>query len=396
MAAEIDVTLLLGRNSPTRAPAGVMRALTSVDVTSGDSAPAVFRLGFDADMADDDLALIAEHFADPFARVVVQVSLSGLASVSAVLIDGYVTALDFEPETAARAARLEISGADAAAKMDLVELSTEYPSMSDAAIVGQILARYAALATASVTAPETDPVPTSFVPQQNATDLAQLRLLARRHAAVFHIVPQGSGKPVAYWGPPPSGTVAPHALTVGAGAACNVRALRFRRDALAPTVTYGAVLDTAVAPPVRRKVAVSSASAGLGYASNPALSDGAALANDPVALGGSVAALRLRGSLFYHQGLDPSGAAMVAQARTDRSVQQAVTASGTLDTFEYGGVLLAPGTVAVRGAGDSFDGKYRVSQVSHRIVFRAGSDSYSQEFTLCRDGTGSTVNRVTP
>jgi hypothetical protein len=79
-----------------------------------------------------------------------------------------------------------------------------------------------------------------------------------------------------------------------------------------------------------------------------------------------------------------------AQAQTDTSTDRAVTAQGELDTLRYGSILDAPGLVDVRGAGRSYDGRYRVSTVTHSLA----RGSYKQAFTLVREGTGSTISRV--
>jgi phage protein D len=398
--AAIDITLRLGTGTVSDAPREVIAALARVEVRRGDAAPAGFELTFDSHLKGSDVALLSNHFADPFTRVVITATVQGMpdpsgstSSMSAVLIDGYVTAQDLVPETGDAGGTLVVTGEDASVMMDMVALSTEYPSMNDAAIVQQILGRYASLVTASVTAPDVDPVPTSFVPQQNATDLAYLRHLARRHGALFYIVPDSDGA-TAYWGPPKTAPAALHALTVGAGADGNVSEIRFRRGALAPTVTYGAVLDTTTEPPSRSPVAIGAASRSLGYAATAALTGGAGLANDPMGFSNSLSMLRLRGSLFRHAGLDVGRAKAVAQAQTDRSTLAAVTATGVLDTIDYGGLLLAPGMVEVRGSGDTYDGKYYVAEVAHVIEFGDEADRYTQQFTLTRDGVGATIDTV--
>lgn len=79
-----------------------------------------------------------------------------------------------------------------------------------------------------------------------------------------------------------------------------------------------------------------------------------------------------------------------AQSRTNRSSDQVVSASGTLDTLRYGGLLNAPGYVGLRGAGYSYDGYYYIKSVSHTI----NRKEYKQSFTLSREGTGSLAQRV--
>ena len=63
---------------------------------------------------------------------------------------------------------------------------------------------------------------------------------------------------------------------------------------------------------------------------------------------------------------------------------------GELDALRYGNMLQAPGLVGVRGVGNSYDGNYYVQSVKHTI--RRGE--YKQQFTLNREGYGSTVQEV--
>ena len=94
--------------------------------------------------------------------------------------------------------------------------------------------------------------------------------------------------------------------------------------------------------------------------------------------------------LFDHYGLDLVRSTITAQALTDSSTDQVVTAQGTLDALRYGGVLVAPGVVPLRGAGLTYDGLYYVKQVQHTI----GRGGYKQDFVLTREGVGSTIGRV--
>ncbi len=81
-----------------------------------------------------------------------------------------------------------------------------------------------------------------------------------------------------------------------------------------------------------------------------------------------------------------------AQAMTDSSMDQVITATGTLDALSYGDILQARGLVGVRGAGYSYDGMYYVSKVVHKVE----KGTYKQDFTLSREGIGSTTPLVLP
>ena len=72
------------------------------------------------------------------------------------------------------------------------------------------------------------------------------------------------------------------------------------------------------------------------------------------------------------------------QGITDVSTDT-VTAEGQVDGLRYGGVLRAGGVVGVRGAGLAHDGVYYVKRVNHTL----SRETFTQKFTLTREGTGS-------
>jgi hypothetical protein len=96
--------------------------------------------------------------------------------------------------------------------------------------------------------------------------------------------------------------------------------------------------------------------------------------------------------LMEESTVDAVQALVLLQGRTNVSSEKAVTASGTVDVERYGGLLFAPGVVTVRGAGHHHDGKYTVSGVTSDIT----PEHFKQEFTLNREGMGSTVSMVSP
>lgn len=70
-------------------------------------------------------------------------------------------------------------------------------------------------------------------------------------------------------------------------------------------------------------------------------------------------------------------AAAQAQGTVDRSFDNAVTATGELNTIRYNG-RPTPWTLGLRGAGDTYDGLYYVKNVSHRI----SKGHYGQSFKI--------------
>lgn len=83
-----------------------------------------------------------------------------------------------------------------------------------------------------------------------------------------------------------------------------------------------------------------------------------------------------------------------AQGVVNKSYDNVVTADGTLDALRYGRILGPRSLVYVRGAGDSFDGRFYVKSVTHSIEVKKGQ--YKQKFSLAREGIGTTMPLVTP
>ncbi len=195
--------------------------------------------------------------------------------------------------------------------------------------------------------------------------------------------------------PPKKAKPHDHALTVGAGSFGNVASLAFRREMLAPSVAYGAVLDVAASPPARVAVAIGAATHVLGYAATPALTNGAGLAANPEGYADDLASLALRGTIAPDLGPDATTAQARAQGLVDAAAAAVVTATGSVDTKVYGALLLAPGAVEVRGAGATFDGTYAIVESVHVVEFDRKDNRYTQDFVLAREGIGATGSGVT-
>jgi hypothetical protein len=69
-------------------------------------------------------------------------------------------------------------------------------------------------------------------------------------------------------------------------------------------------------------------------------------------------------------------------------------ADGTLDVVCYGQPLRPRQLVGVRGVGPAHGGLYYVRQVTHRVRPLVGE--YLQQFTLVREGRGTTTPVVRP
>jgi hypothetical protein len=203
--------------------------------------------------------------------------------------------------------------------------------------------------------------------QWTTDDWTYLQDLAERHGYVMHIEP-GPAPLVntLYFGPRIRPDLQQKALSVNLGPETNVTAISFAQDALAPERVEASVQDRLTG----QTVPVATP-----FSTRPPLG----LAPTWLTQG---AAVRSRG--MQTSGLSIAQAFGRAQAIFDRSTDDSLTATGTLDPLRYNGVLRARAKVDLRGAGLTHDGTYAVRSVRHVI----GAGSYTQDFTISRHDLG--------
>jgi hypothetical protein len=367
------LTVLIGATIPLPAPPRLVESIQRVQVTTSDAA----RSGFQIVLSDGraglggltDFPLLTGGSLRPFHRVVLIVTFRGRPRV---LIDGVITHLEVTPGSVPGSSAITVTGEDVSVMMDIEEKSTAYPAQDETRIVTRLILGYARyrLIPSVVPPPVIDPpLPIERIPGQEATDLAFITMMARRYGYVFYLTPGPAPlSSTAYWGPPVRAGVPAAALSAGAGPAANVEDLTFRHDALAPVQVTGSVQDrlSDAVVPVRN----------LGSLRPPLAAEPDNLPVQP-----NVRIRRLRAG-----GLTAAQAFARAQGMADESADS-LTVTGRLDTERYGGVLTARGLVGLRGAGWQHDGLYYIKRVTHTLT-RGG---YTQNFTLTREGVGSTV-----
>jgi hypothetical protein len=379
--SNVRLSLLVGASVPRPAPRLLMNALEKVAVSQSDDGDAGFSQGFQLTFraerdpaASKEYALLNSPLLKPGNRVVISVTLNAKPRV---LMDGVITQHQLVPSGGSAGTSLTVTGKDLSVLMDMEEITMPYPGLGHEAIVLLVLLKYAMYGVV----PAIIPVLTSWVfnpldklETQEGTDRDYLRKLAAAHGYIFGIKPgRWPLTSLAYWGPPIKIGLPQKALAVDMGPATNVESINFTYDALAPEQVH-----TQVAVPDKPKPQRVRTEKIVGL---PTLSRAPALtANRPF----------VKKVLLKYNGKDPTEARAKAQARTNRSAERTVTASGTLDALRYGGLLTAPGIVGLRGVGHSYDGYYYVKTVSHEI----SRTDYKQSFSLTREGTGSLTQRV--
>ncbi|MCB1874055.1 MAG: hypothetical protein KDI49_18980 [Gammaproteobacteria bacterium] len=368
------VALLVGPSVPLPAPVGVMEALDSIQVTTSDSGRSGFQLSLRVGRGRSDLldyALQLGPLLQPFSRVVLIVSFGGLPEV---LMDGIITNQQFSPSSEPGTSTLTLTGEDVSVMMDMEERSVEHPAQPEMAIAAKIIATYAqyGLIPMVIPPPSLDmPIPIERIPVQQATDLEYLNAMAERFAYVFYVMPGPAPLTnTAYWGPPIRAGIPQRALSANMGSQTNVNSIDFEHDGLAATTISGSVHDRRLNSSVPVQTFASL--------------------RIPLARPSLLAQRRVR--RFRGTGLDTMQAFARAQAETDRSHDQVVKASGELDALRYEAILKPRALVGVRGVGDTYNGFYYVQQVSHSI----SKGSYTQRFSLEREGIGATTPVVVP
>jgi hypothetical protein len=375
---QLQLTLLVGPTVAVPAPPIMIEALDHVEVTQTDEGRSGFQLTFTAGRGGIiglmDYPLLILPLLRPFNRVILILTFN---AVPRVLMDGIITHQQLLPSNEPGSSTLTVTGEDVSVMMDLEEKSAEHPAQDETLIALKIIATYAQYGLVPMVIPPVAidvPIPIERTPVQQGTDLAYLNRLAERNAYVFYVSPGPAPfTNTAYWGPPKRVGVPQRALSINMGPDSNVDSLSFRNNALQPTLVAGQIRDrlTNQTMPVQ-----TFASTRVPLALQPAW-----LVNQP----------NVRSTQLRNSGLTAIQAFARAQAMTDASTD-AVTAEGQMDGLRYGGILQAGGMVGVRGAGLTNDGFYYVKRVKHTV----SRETYTQNFVLTRDGTGSLSPVVVP
>ena len=386
----IQLTVMAGPTVPLPLPPPLVARLVSVSAVETDSdqpragdqaggaARSGFSITFDAGRSGPAELMDVPLLAYPGLRTGSRVSIVVIKNaMPQVLADGFITQIEHKPGAGGGNATLVFTGEDVSWLLDKTEVTRESP-MDDYPQVLMILGSYAAQGVIPMAIPPAvmdPPIPIERVPQQRGTDYAHLINLAERHGYITSAMPgPAPGTSTFYWGPPVRAGVPQPAITVGQLPSTNIIGdLTFSLNAHAPVAVQGRDTDrrTGVTIPIRTLPPMRIP-----------------LAAMPLAL---VRAADTRLRLTTRSGSSAVGTMAQAQAEVDAGAD-VVQAAGTLDGSRYSGVLRPRGLVGVRGSGWSHDGLWYVSRVEH--TWSRGS--WTQAFTLLRDGYGSTVPAVIP
>jgi phage protein D len=372
LAGQLGIRLLLlaGKTVPLPAPPDAVDAIARVEVTNdaelGDGFQITFTLGKDR---AGNYGLLQSGALDPHNRVVIGIALGAIPEV---LVDGIIAHHQVAPSNEPGMSTLTVMGRDLRQVLDLEEKNEKYENQPDSVIFTRLIAGYGQYGLVPQAMPTTDvPIELQRIPRQHETDLRFIQRMAERNGFVFYIEPVTFGVNRAYLGPQTRSGIPQPALTVNMDAFSNVNTLSFSQDALAPAGAEGSIVE----PITKIRIPLPSLPS---------------LRIPPLAANPTSAQRRV--IVRDAANKNPAQAAATAAA-TVTNAPESVRGEGELDTLRYGNVLRARRPVGVRGAGHSYDGDYYVRSVKHVIT----SDvSYSQQFTISREGTGELLPVVRP
>jgi phage protein D len=290
------------------------------------------------------------------------------------LLDGYVTAVQFQAESRASAATIEVSGMDTSVLMSLEEKTAAWKNMSDSAIATQILTPY-------VNRVEADTTPTAHQAKdttimQRSSDARFVRELAERNGLEFYVeTDPPTGKAVAYFRAPQlKGPTQPD-LALQFGDKSSLVSFSARMTGLRPVAVKVAQMDIESNIPNSAQV-TDTKLAKLGK--NDANTLIGAPLRQLVRAADQQAQMLLLGPPTSNQ----TELRTIAQAVRDEA-GWFIAAQGEINSDAYRNVLRPHRRVLVKGAGKTHSGEYYVTKVVHEL---GGDGSHKQTFEARRNG----------
>lgn len=377
MLGSVQLRVLIGPTIPIPATPDLINSIKSIEVTNTDVDTDGFEIVFNVGRSGVKDIVDYPHMLNPLLtpgnRVIIQV-LFGIKPTT--LIDGIIRHQQLNPSNSPGESTLTVTGEDISIVMDQNESTEPHPNLPDSLAIMTIISKYTTYGIIPdvVTPPIEEVTPEiDKTPIQRGTDLKYLQSLAARYNHVFYIEP--SEIPLvskAYWGPPKVLEMPQIPLSFNMDSITNVENINFQYNALNPIQIRGYVMDrlSGMEIPI---ITVGSFRPSLSI--QPAWMTNAAHTQTKQYTG--------EGGVSYSQAQNQ------AQTATEESIN-VINVTGDLDAIKYGGVLHARTIVELRGVGFSYDGRYYVKSVTHKI----DQGTYKQSFNLTREGLGSTIPMV--
>lgn len=366
----VTLTLFMGPVAVQRAPAVVVDALESAQITTAVGQRSGFQIVFTYSKTSPiATTLLPAGYFDPLMRVILVATLNG---VPRVLADGPIKRQDVVASPRPGENKLTITGEDVTGYMDLIDLTGfPFPAMPPFARVALMMAKYAMFGVIPVSIPslfQSADSPTEKFAHQQGTDFQYADKLAKDAGYEFYVTPGPvRGTNTAYWGPQVRVGVPQPALTIDMDHASNLENLSFSVDGNAAELPYAHVKVAGFSVPVPV----------------PPVS----LLKPPLS---ARPVVPTKTKLLDTERMKMPEVLMTLLAGAARA--EPVSANGTIDLVRYGQPMDARALVGVRGAGLAHDGLYYVRSVTSTL----GRGTWKQSFQLQRDGLISSVPVVQP
>lgn len=369
----IRLVLKMGKGQPKAVPYDVIMALTHLEVTNNAVERSVFQMTFTAGKKQPkDYSILLNGLFEPYTRVGISLQIGPRVES---LMSGVVTHVQLNPTNDAGTTTFTVTGDGIDLMLDLNERDAQYNQQSDTTIVRRLVHQYAQHGLHLDVAPEAEnldqPDDNRIIPRQCATDLKYIQMLAQRNGYVFYSDPLPNGDVRVYWGPEKRKGKRQPALSMNMGPSTNVKQLNFTVDTRDSFTAKGSRLQ------------VNNDNRSNENIPPPSRFDVSDLAKTVTPFDKRTVIMR-----EIAKYTTPRAKERATELMKERF--NATGATGEVDIVVYGQVLKAGGLVGVRGAGALYNGDYYVSQVVHVIE----RDSYTQRFTLKREGLGAKSNRV--
>lgn len=368
----INLSLLIGPLIPIPAPAILMEAIQSISVTQQDRGASTFQISLNADRPGillPDYPLLMSQMIKANNRVIISVIVNSLPTV---LIDGFITNIEFNHSDSSGSGTLSVTGEDVTSRMNLKEIPFAFPGMDVEAIIELVIEKYVEYGVVAEVIPPADPLawePEEHTRIQSGTDLDTINYYADLLGYIFRVRPTVPLENTAYFGPPTTMNSVMAPLTMNMGPGSNVDDVNLTYDATLPETINGELQDNGLEEEVLPVETVDA------IPLMPMAVEDPILFNEPYT----------RSVLFKDPTNGSVSGELLAEMATSRSIDRVLAGQITVDTMRFGFVIDTPSKVALRGAGFSMDGQYYVNQVTHDI----SEGKYQQQLSVQREGYGS-------
>jgi hypothetical protein len=372
----INIQILLGKKkAETRAPRSILESITSIQITKSDEG----RDGFQISLAlgRNSLSnlmkgglLASDDLLRPSCRIILIVFFN---TAKKVLLDGIITHHQYNPSKTAGESTLTITGEDVSIMLDKDEKHTTHKGSVNSIIKNILISSdYAnyGFEPRVIDVPNDD----KGERKQLESDLKFILKCGEEYSCIFYVEPSDSpGKNIVYWGPSNRKTTGNKDLLFNMGSSSNILSINFQYNSLKPELVVGTIKDKDN-DKVEEIVITDSTL------------DSLITTNSPFA-SSNKKDFKTRW-LKLDKPMTTSEAYKRAQDETNKSFEDVVTASGEIDSSQYGDVIKPRNLVILKGVGSEYAGKYYVKSVTHNIK----RGEYKQSFNLTREDLGSAIS----